>query len=104
MRFMIKFEIPNASGNTALKEGSFGERMQQYLSEIHAESAYFTTINGNRGGYIIVSCDDNASLIAICEPLFMWLNAKVEYSSVMNTDDLRKGNTYIQNAINKWSS
>ena len=103
MRFMIKFEMPNDAGNIALKEYNFGERMNQYLTEINAESAYFTTINGNRGGYVVVDADDNAKMIEICEPLFLWLKARVDYFPVMTTEDLKKGNNYIQNAINKWS-
>ncbi len=103
MRFIIKFEIPNDAGNIALKECNFGERMQEYLTEIKAENAYFTTINGNRGGFIIVNAQDNSEMIAACEPLFLWLKARVDFHPVMNTDDLKKGNGYMKDAINKWS-
>jgi hypothetical protein len=100
---MIKFEMPTDAGNAACKEPDFGEKMQQFLTDVSAESAYFATVNGNRGGYIFVNSDDNAKMINIAEPLFFWLKAKVEFLPVMTAEDLKRGNNYLQNAINKWS-
>jgi hypothetical protein len=103
MRFMIKFEMSSDAGNAACKEQNFGEKMQQFLTDVSAESAYFTTVNGNRGGYIIVNSDDNAKMMTVAEPLFFWLKAKVDFFPVMTTDDLKHGNNFMQDAVNKWS-
>jgi hypothetical protein len=46
------------NGNKALKDPLFGKKMQDLLKEVKSEAAYFTTICGNRGGYIIVNMDD----------------------------------------------
>lgn len=45
MRYMIRFRIPIESGNSALRDPQFGDRMRQLLSELRAEAAYFTTVD-----------------------------------------------------------
>jgi hypothetical protein len=67
-----------------------------------AEAAYFTTVCGNRGGYIIVNMDDASQIPAIAEPVFMWLKAEIEFYPVMTPEDLGKAGPAIEAANKKW--
>ena len=44
MRFLLKFRIPIEAGNKALDDPEFGNKMQQLLTELNAETAYFTML------------------------------------------------------------
>ena len=102
MRFILKVRIPNDTGNTALRDPKFGAKMGELLKEIKAEAAYFSTIDGQRGGYIIVNMDDASQMPAIAEPFFLWLGADVTASPVMAPEDLAKAGPSIGAAVKKW--
>jgi len=76
--------------------------MQQLLSEINAEAAYFAAVDGQRGGYIVVNFDDASKIPAIAEPLFYWLKADLEFIPVMVMEDLAKAGPAIGAAVKKW--
>ncbi|MEO0248115.1 MAG: hypothetical protein ABIN58_00975 [candidate division WOR-3 bacterium] len=103
MRYLVKFHIPIEAGNTALRDPQFGAKLQQLLKEMNAEVAYFTAVNGQRGGYLVVSFDDASQIPAIAEPLFLWLKADVEFIPVMLPEDLAKAGPAIEAAVKKWS-
>jgi len=48
----MKMRFPVEAGNAALRDPQFGAKMQQALADIKAEAAYFTAVDGQRGGYI----------------------------------------------------
>ena len=96
MRYLIRFHIPIEAGNTALRDPKFGERMRDLLAELKAETAYFTAVDGQRGGYIVVNFDDASKIPAIADPLFLWLKADVELIPVMLVEDLGKAGPAIE--------
>ncbi|TAK57246.1 MAG: hypothetical protein EPO24_10105 [Bacteroidetes bacterium] len=102
MRYLIKFNFPNESGTANLSDPEFGKKVQQYLTDVKAEAAFFTAVNGTRGGYIVASFDDASSLPAVVEPLFIWLKADVEILPVMVPEDLMKAGPSIEAALKKW--
>jgi hypothetical protein len=102
MRFLLKFRIPIEAGNKALDDPEFGNKMQQLLTELNAETAYFTAMEGQRGGYIVVNFDDASKIPVLAEPLFFWLKADVEFIPVMLPEDLAKASTGIDAAVKKW--
>jgi len=102
MRFLMKMEWQAEAGNAALKDPKFGDKMMGLLKEMKAEAAYFTTINGNRGGYIVINMDDASQMVAMAEPLFYGFKAKVEYMPVMLPQDLAKGMPAAARAIKEW--
>jgi hypothetical protein len=91
MRFLMKWEMPTEAGNAALQDPKFGDKVMGMLKEMKAEAAYFTTLNGNRGGYIVINMDDASQMVAMAEPLFFGFKAKVEFIPVMLPEDLAKG-------------
>jgi hypothetical protein len=102
MRFILKMTIPVDVGNDALRDPDFGMKMRSYLEDIKAEAAYFTSMNGQRGGYIVVDMSDASQIPAIAEPLFHWLCADVEFLPVMLPEDLAKAGPAIATSIEKW--
>ena len=100
MRFLLKFSVPTDAGNNAIRDPEFGAKLQQWLSQMQAEAAYFTTVNGRRGGYIVVNFDDASRIAAFAEPLFYWLQAEVEYIPVMAAEDLARAD--LEGAVKTW--
>jgi hypothetical protein len=103
VRFIMKIRMPIEQGNRSLSDPEFGEKMQSYLKDVKAEAAYFTTVEGQRGGYIILNMDNPSQLPAIAEPLFLWLNADLEAWPAMTPEDLGKANSSIRTAVKKWN-
>ena len=98
----MKLRIPIEAGNKSLRDPDFGAKMQRVLEEIKAEAAYFTTMDGQRGGYVVVSMDDASQIPAIAEPFFLWLNADIDFLPVMLPEDLGKAGPAIGAAVKNW--
>jgi hypothetical protein len=98
----MKWEMPTEAGNAALEDPKFGDKVMGMLKEMKAEAAYFTLLNGNRGGYIIINMDDASQMVAMAEPVFFGFKAKVEFIPVMLPQDLAKGMPAAAAAIKKW--
>ncbi len=101
MRFILKFSLPTESANGQLRDPEFGAQLQQLLSDMKAEAAYFTAVNGRRGGYVVVNLEDASQLAGFAEPLFFWGNAEVEFIPVMTAEDLAKAD--VEGAARKWA-
>lgn len=102
MKYIMKVRFSVDKGNKALSDPQFGKKMADLLAEIKAEAAYFTTICGQRGGYIVVNLNDASEIPAIAEPFFLWLNADVEIQPVMKPEDLAKAGPAIGAAAAKY--
>ena len=102
MKYILKFKIPNDSGNNVVKDPQFGKKMQDLIAEVKAEAVYFTNICGRRGGYVIVNINDASQIAAIAEPFYYWLKAEVDLIPVMTLEDLGKAGPSIEAAIKKW--
>ena len=91
MRMMLRFTLPVEKGNAALSDGSLGRTMETIMSKLKPEAAYFTPLDGKRGGMIFFDVAEPSQIVEAVEPLFLNLNAATELVPVMNADDLRKG-------------
>ena len=98
----MKVRIGQDRGNEVLRDPEFGHKMNDLLSEIKAEAAYFTTIDGQRGAYIVVNMNDPSELPAVAEPFFLWLDADIDWIPVMKPEDLGKAGPSIGAAVKKW--
>ena len=103
MKYIMKVKMASGEdGNKLLKDPLFGKKMQDLLAEVKAEAAYFTTICGHRGAYVIINMDDASQIPAIAEPFFLWLKAEIEFYPVMTPADLGKAGPAIEAASKKW--
>jgi hypothetical protein len=103
MRFMLTFRIPPEEGNAAMKDGSFMSAFQSVLEELQPEAAYFSPIEGARGGYLVLNMDDASQIPAICEPLFLGLDATVQIHPVFTPDDMPGVTEAVEQARQKYS-
>jgi hypothetical protein len=102
MKYIMKVSMPTEKGNERIKDPQFGKIMHEILSDVKAEAAYFTTICGNRGCYIVVNMNDASQMPALAEPFFLQFNAEVAFVPVMTPEDLGKADASIQATVKKW--
>ena len=102
MKYIMKLRMSIEKGNEALRDPDFGHKLSGLLAEIKAEAAYFTTICGQRGAYIVLNINDPSEIPAISEPFFLWLNADIDFLPVMIPEDLAKAGPGIAAAVQKW--
>ena len=91
MRTMLKVQMSVEASNAAIRDGRLGKIMSTTIERLKPEAAYFTTVNGDRGGFIVFDLKHPSDIPSICEPFFMELGAKVELTPVMTPDDVQAG-------------
>lgn len=90
MRMMLKWTVPVEKGNETIKDGTLTKTIETLLETLKPEAAYFLAQNGERAGIMVFDMTDPSQIPQIAEPLFLSVNAAVEFLPVMNADDLRK--------------
>ncbi len=91
MRMMLTFKVPVEKGNEAFKDGSLASIMQSMVQKLKPEAAYFRPSEGKRSGFFVFDMNDSSQIPVIAESLFSDLHAEVDFSPVMNAEDLKKG-------------
>ncbi len=104
MRMLMRIEIPTEAGNVAFKNGSFVRALQEVIGKTKPEAAYFTTVNGCRGGYIVFDLEDVTKIPSIAEPLFMAMGAKIEFAPCFTPQELSQTEPDIQHAAETYRS
>jgi hypothetical protein len=64
--------------------------VEAVLAATRPEAAYFLAQDGKRGGIIFFDLKEPSDIPRIAEILFKGANADVEFTPVMNPDDLKK--------------
>lgn len=88
MRILITFSIDPEKGDQLIREGRYRETMGSILDELQPEAAYFTDVEGTRGGFFVVDIEDASQIPAITEPLLLQVGATVHMQPVMTPEDL----------------
>ena len=91
MRTMIRITVPVEAGNKAIQDGTLQKTIASTMERLKPEGAYFFADRGVRTSIMIIDFKDVSDIPGIAEPLFMGLNAAVEFIPVMNADELNKG-------------
>ena len=89
MRILLTFSIQPEKGDALIKEGRIGETMESILEELQPEAAYFTDVEGTRGGFLVVNMEDASQMPAMTEPLLLGVGATIHMQPVMTPEDLR---------------
>jgi hypothetical protein len=89
MRILLKYSIDPERGDELIKEGRLGEAMAPILEDLQPEAAYFTYVEGSRGGYLVVNMEDASQIPAMTEPLLLELGATIWMQPVMTPEDLQ---------------
>ncbi len=90
MRVMITFSVNPEKGDQLIKEGRIGETIASILEDLQPEAAYFTDVEGTRGGVLVVDMEDASQMPAMTEPLLLGVGATVHLQPVMTPEDLRE--------------
>ncbi len=89
MRMMLRWTVPVERGNETIKDGSLARTIESLLQELRPEAAYFWPEDGKRAGMMVFDMAEPSQIPQIAEPLFLNLDAAVEFLPVMNGDDLK---------------
>ena len=91
MRILMTVRIPAEAGNRAIKDGTLPKIIGDFMERNKPEAAYFTTVDGERTALFVLTVKASSEMPPISEPLFMGLNANIQFQPVMNADDLKTG-------------
>ena len=90
MRTMIKVSVPVEAGNKGITDGSLQKTISDAMERLRPEASYFFAGEGLRTAIFVADVKDPSEIPVIAEPFFLNLNASVEFTPVMNADDLKK--------------
>ena len=90
MRFVMEVSLPLDKFNAAVRDGSVGEKMGRILADLKPEAAYFTAVDGKRGGYLIIDMKNTSEIPKYAEPWFLYFDATVKFLPAMTPEDLQK--------------
>jgi hypothetical protein len=100
MRMLMQVKFPIEPFNTYVRDGSNGAKMQKIMADLKPEAAYFTAVDGHRGGILVVDMDDPSKIPALAEPWFLVFNAHLEIQPTMTPEDL--GRSGLEALGKKW--
>ncbi|HZS56866.1 MAG TPA: hypothetical protein VFA65_20845 [Bryobacteraceae bacterium] len=92
MRFLVNVKAPVERLNKSIQDGSFPTKMQEILSELKPEAAYFLEEDGRRTAILIVDIAEVSQMTRVGEPFFLGMNAEVHFHPVMTPQDLANAN------------
>ncbi len=102
MRFLMKVGLSAEKGNSLVRTPNMGQVMDDMLSDIRPEEAYFAVEGGQRTLYLIVNVADAHELPRFAEPFWLRFEANVEFIPVMKRDDLMKAVPDIERLAKKY--
>ena len=97
MRTIMKAQLP-ANLGTDLSPTARVETMRGVLEALKPEAVYFYPEHGVRTTIVVFDLKAPSDLPSIAEPLFLQ-GATVEFSPVMNLEDLQVGVRHIQASV-----
>lgn len=100
MRMLMQVKFPIEPFNTYVRDGSIGAKMQKIMADLKPEAAYFTAVDGHRGGILVVNMEDPSKIPALAEPWFLVFNAHLEIQPTMTPEDL--GRAGLEALGKKW--
>jgi len=90
MRMMMRYRLPAEPGTAAIHSGAMTGIIQGMIERLKPEAAYFWPEDGKRTGIMVFEMTDSAQIPLIAEPLIAGASAEVEFTPVMNLDDLMR--------------
>lgn len=91
MRMMLKATLDTAKSNEAVKTGNLSKVISTFTERAKPEASYFTVAGGRRCALFFFDMKDASQMPPLAEDMFMTLGAELEFTPVMNTDELKAG-------------
>jgi hypothetical protein len=98
MRFLIKLTLENDAANKTLRGGTLAKTITRALDELKPEAVYFTTVDGQRTGFVVADLKDAHQMPFVAEPWFLAFNARVEFYPAMTLEDLQRAGPDLERA------
>jgi hypothetical protein len=92
MRTLMLLQFPLEPFNSLTRSGVVAAKMKAILDDIKPEAAYFTAMEGHRGGVLVVDVKSPSDIPALAEPWFLTFNANVDFRIAMTPEDLGTSN------------
>lgn len=96
MRMLLKASMDTEKTNEAIRSGKMPQLIQEMMEQLKPEAAYFTVEGGVRTAYVVFDMQDSSQMPATGERFFLDMNAALDFTPVMNAEDLRKGLSEIR--------
>lgn len=90
MRMIVRWTVPVERGNEAIRDGTMTRTIEALTETLRPEAAYFWAEKGRRAGMLVFDMADTSQIPQIAEPLFVNLDAEVEFVPAMSAEDLKK--------------
>ncbi|KMS69072.1 hypothetical protein ACM01_36315 [Streptomyces viridochromogenes] len=91
MRVLLQAHLDTEKTNDIIRSGKMPQVMQEIVGAFKPESSYFTADAGVRTMFLVFDMQDSSQMPPLTEPLFERFGAEVNYTPVMNLDDVQKG-------------
>jgi len=91
MRTLLRVTADVEASNRSVADGTLAQVINSTIEKLQPEATYFLTSEGCRSCLIVFDLKDPSDIPAIAESFFMTMNAKVDFTPVMNADELKKG-------------
>lgn len=91
MRMLVRIRPGLQVANSAIADGSMKVAMERAHEQLKPEASYFLPQDGQRTALFICDIAEESQLVAMLDPFFSNLEAKIDVFPVMNFDDLRAG-------------
>ncbi|HET6150863.1 MAG TPA: hypothetical protein VFH68_25225 [Polyangia bacterium] len=91
MRMMMRVSVPIEAANKAVQDGSMKKILQAQLEKLRPESVYFFADDDVRTALLFIDVQEESDLLAIADPFFQGVNARIRFTPVMNAQDFQAG-------------
>lgn len=91
MRMLLKAQMSTDRTNEAIRSGRLSSAVEATMQELHPEAAYFTVEDGKRTMLLVFDMERSSLMPPAAERLFMDMGASIDFTPVMNPDELREG-------------
>ncbi len=102
MRMIMKVSMPTEVANDMVREGTLGPTIEKLLGHVKPEAVYFTTMDGERTGLIVLDVAEPSDMVRVAEPFFLAFEAAVDYFPAMIPADLQKAAPYFEKAVREF--
>ncbi|MGN9755958.1 hypothetical protein [Streptomyces sp. SD31] len=91
MRVLLQAHLDTEKTNDVIRSGQMPQVMREIMEAFKPEASYFTANAGVRTMFLFFDMQDPSQMPPLTEPLFEKFGAEVDYSPVMNFEDVQKG-------------
>lgn len=91
MRVLLQAHLDTEKTNDVISSGKMPQVMQEIMEAFKPEASYWGPDNGVRTMFFVFDMQESSQMPPLTEQLFQKFGATVDYTPVMNLEDLQKG-------------